>query len=133
MYAAQMDDFLRRVGPGDHTPPAGAPTGRDRPGGAGIVERAVRLGAGDGLKLVLGIDAGGTTTDAVVCTPDGAVVGVGSAGPGNWEEIGVEEAVAAMSSAVRGRRAPSRGRCTPPASRSPASTSPATPSCSSRP
>ena len=42
------------------------------------------------MKLVLGIDAGGTTTDAIVCTADGAVVGVGSAGPGNWEEIGVE-------------------------------------------
>jgi glucosamine kinase len=53
------------------------------------------------LKLVLGIDAGATTTDAVVCTPDGAVVGVGSAGPGNWEEIGVEEAVAAIVAAVR--------------------------------
>ncbi len=52
------------------------------------------------MKLVLGIDAGGTTTDAIVCTADGAVVGVGSAGPGNWEEIGVEAAIAAIVAAT---------------------------------
>jgi N-acetylglucosamine kinase-like BadF-type ATPase len=53
------------------------------------------------LKLVLGIDAGATTTDAVVCTADGTVTGLGSAGPGNWEEVGVEAAVAAIVAAVR--------------------------------
>ena len=52
------------------------------------------------MKLVLGIDAGGTSTDAVVCTTDGAVVGVGSAGPGNWEEIGVEGAISAIVAAI---------------------------------
>jgi N-acetylglucosamine kinase-like BadF-type ATPase len=52
------------------------------------------------VKLVLGIDAGGTTTDALVCTPDGRLVGVGSAGPGNWEEIGVEAAVRAIVAAT---------------------------------
>ena len=52
------------------------------------------------MKLVLGIDAGGTTTDALVCTLDGAVVGVGSAGPGNWEEIGVDAAVGAIVAAT---------------------------------
>ena len=40
MYAAQMDDFLRRVGPGDHTPPTGAPTGETGLTALGIVERA---------------------------------------------------------------------------------------------
>ncbi len=53
------------------------------------------------MKLVLGIDAGATTTDAVVCTPDGTVVGVASAGPGNWEEVGVEAAVAEIVAAAR--------------------------------
>ncbi len=52
------------------------------------------------MKLVLGIDAGGTTTDAVVCTAGGAVVGIGSAGPGNWEEIGVDGAIAAIVAAT---------------------------------
>ncbi|MDX6376802.1 MAG: hypothetical protein QOE98_1105 [Gaiellaceae bacterium] len=52
------------------------------------------------MKLVLGIDAGGTSTDALVCTPDGAVVGVGSAGPGNWEEVGVDAAISAILAAT---------------------------------
>ena len=74
--------------------------GRDRPGGARDRRARVRVGPEHGLKLVLGIDAGGTTTDAIVCTADGAVVGVGSAGPGNWEEIGVEAAIAAIVAAT---------------------------------
>ncbi len=40
MYAAQMDDFLRRVGPGDHTPPIGAPTAETGLTALAIVERA---------------------------------------------------------------------------------------------
>jgi N-acetylglucosamine kinase-like BadF-type ATPase len=52
------------------------------------------------LKLVLGIDAGATSTDAVVCTTEGAVVGVGSAGSGNWEEVGVDAAISAIVAAT---------------------------------
>jgi predicted dehydrogenase len=40
MYAAQMDDFLRRIGPDEHTPPAGAPTAETGLTALGIVERA---------------------------------------------------------------------------------------------
>lgn len=52
------------------------------------------------MTLVLGIDAGGTTTDAIVCTPDGEVVGAGCAGPGNWEEVGTDAAIAAVVAAT---------------------------------
>jgi len=52
------------------------------------------------VKLILGVDAGGTTTDAIVCTPDGAVIGAGSAGCGSWEEVGLEAAVAAVLAAT---------------------------------
>ena len=41
--------------------------------------------------LVLGVDAGGTKTDAVVCDTAGAVRGFGSAGRGNWEYDGLEQ------------------------------------------
>jgi hypothetical protein len=40
MYAAQMDDFLRRVAPGDHTPPEGAPDLRTGLVALDVVERA---------------------------------------------------------------------------------------------
>ena len=42
--------------------------------------------------LVLGVDAGGTKTDAVVCDTAGAVRGFGSGGRGNWEYDGLEQA-----------------------------------------
>jgi len=40
MYAAQMDDFLRRVGPADHVPPEGAPDLRTGLVALDVVERA---------------------------------------------------------------------------------------------
>ena len=40
MYAAQMDDFLRRVGPADHVPPEGAPDRRTGLVALHVVERA---------------------------------------------------------------------------------------------
>ena len=71
MYAAQMDDFLRRVAPGDPSRRRAARRRRDRPDGARDRRARVRVGQEHGLKLVLGIDAGGTTTDAIVCTAEG--------------------------------------------------------------
>ena len=41
MYAAQMDDFLRRIAPGDpYAPPSGAPTAETGLAALAIVERA---------------------------------------------------------------------------------------------
>jgi len=40
------------------------------------------------MNLVLGVDAGGTASRAVVATADGTVVGHGEAGPGNPTSVG---------------------------------------------
>lgn len=50
--------------------------------------------------LVVGVDAGGTKTDALVCAGDGRVLGAGRAGAGNWEGIGTAAALAAFESAL---------------------------------
>ncbi len=97
-----------------HVPPAGAPDRTTGLRALEIVERAYASARERGVKLVLGVDAGGTTTDAIVCTPDGAVVGAGSAGCGSWEEVGLEAAVAAVLAATAAAgtapRAHARGR-----------------------
>jgi N-acetylglucosamine kinase-like BadF-type ATPase len=53
------------------------------------------------MDLVVGVDAGGTSTRAVVAEVHGAVIGRGSAGPGNPLTVGFEAAAEAMGSAVR--------------------------------
>jgi N-acetylglucosamine kinase-like BadF-type ATPase len=50
--------------------------------------------------LALGVDGGGTKTDAVVCDTSGAVRGFGSSGRGNWEYDGIEVATASLGEAV---------------------------------
>lgn len=50
--------------------------------------------------LLLGIDAGGTSTRAVLATPDGTCVGYGRAGAGNPTSQGVELAAANVLEAV---------------------------------
>jgi N-acetylglucosamine kinase-like BadF-type ATPase len=50
--------------------------------------------------LALGVDGGGTKTDAVVCDATGAVRGLGSSGRGNWEYDGIEVATASLGEAV---------------------------------
>jgi len=52
------------------------------------------------MKLVLGVDAGGTASRAVVATMDGTVVGRGEAGPGNPTSAG-PAAAGAIGTAVR--------------------------------
>lgn len=52
--------------------------------------------------LALGLDAGGTKTDAVICDVAGAVLGFGSSGRGNWEQSGLELATASLGEAVAG-------------------------------
>lgn len=44
------------------------------------------------MKYFLGIDAGGTKTEAVILNEKGEIVGIGRSGPGNYEGIGIEEA-----------------------------------------
>lgn len=44
--------------------------------------------------LVLGVDAGGTKTHAIVADGQGRVRGVGIGGTGNWESVGLEGALA---------------------------------------
>jgi N-acetylglucosamine kinase-like BadF-type ATPase len=52
--------------------------------------------------LALGVDGGGTKTDAVVCDTTGAVLGFGSSGRGNWEYDGIEVATVSLGEAVAG-------------------------------
>jgi glucosamine kinase len=53
------------------------------------------------MKLVVGVDAGGTRSRAVVATLDGEIVGRGLAGPGNPLSHGPEQAVVQVATAVR--------------------------------
>jgi N-acetylglucosamine kinase-like BadF-type ATPase len=53
------------------------------------------------MNLVLGVDAGGTATRAVVATTTGTIVGRGRGGPGNPLSAGPGPAAAAVTAAVR--------------------------------
>ena len=57
------------------------------------------------MVLILGVDAGGTASKAVVVAPDGTVLGRGTAGPGNPSAVGSAAAVA-IGEAVRGALGP---------------------------
>jgi N-acetylglucosamine kinase-like BadF-type ATPase len=52
--------------------------------------------------IVVGVDAGGTKTEALACDRDGRVLGFARAGKGNWETIGLDAAGKAFSEAVGG-------------------------------
>ena len=52
------------------------------------------------MRLLLGVDAGGTASRAALTTLDGTAVGAGNAGPGNPSAQGVQ-AAKAIGSAVR--------------------------------
>src|SRR5690349_14634467 len=53
------------------------------------------------MELVVGVDAGGTASTAVVATTSGTVLGRGRAGPGNPLTAGAGNAAAAVVTAVR--------------------------------
>jgi N-acetylglucosamine kinase-like BadF-type ATPase len=53
------------------------------------------------MVLVVGVDAGGTASRAVVTTLDGVIVGRGEAGPGNPISAGADAAATAVGTAVR--------------------------------
>lgn len=50
--------------------------------------------------MFLGVDAGGTKTHALVADSRGTVLGIGRAGPGNWETVGLDGALKAVRQAV---------------------------------
>lgn len=54
----------------------------------------------DNRKYILGIDAGGTKTLAVVADSDGRILGIGRAGGGNFQSAGTEGAARAVGRAV---------------------------------
>lgn len=51
--------------------------------------------------LVIGIDAGGSKTRALVAAPTGEILGWGEAGPANYQAIGHEAAFSALDAAVK--------------------------------
>ena len=53
------------------------------------------------MMLVVGVDAGGTASRAVVAAPDGTVLGRGSAGPGNPTSLGGPAAARSIGTAIR--------------------------------
>jgi N-acetylglucosamine kinase-like BadF-type ATPase len=53
------------------------------------------------VMIVLGIDAGGSKTHAVLADEGGRVLGAGTAGGANWELAGLDGARASLASAVR--------------------------------
>ncbi len=55
-----------------------------------------------GRGVLVGVDGGGTKTDALVVDAAGRVLGIGAAGPSNWEIVGIEGMAAAVGAAVRG-------------------------------
>ena len=52
------------------------------------------------MTLVLGVDGGGSKTHAAVCDETGAVIGWGTAGPSNWETVGLRGAADSISDAI---------------------------------
>lgn len=54
------------------------------------------------MKLYAGFDGGGTRTTCVLCDPEGSVLGVGSGGPANFHNEGVEGALASLRAAFAG-------------------------------
>lgn len=57
------------------------------------------------MRYVLGIDGGGTKTQAVIAGDDGRVRGTGLGGPSNYDDIGVERSRANIGRAVAAARA----------------------------
>ena len=55
---------------------------------------------GETPRLVLGVDGGGTSTDAWISHADGAVIGRGMSGPSNAKAVGMEAAPSALESAI---------------------------------
>jgi N-acetylglucosamine kinase-like BadF-type ATPase len=59
----------------------------------------------DSPRIVAGVDGGATRTRAVIARTDGIILGVGTAGPSNYDNVGIPAASAAIGDAVRTARA----------------------------
>ncbi|MCU0512932.1 MAG: ATPase [Anaerolineae bacterium] len=55
-------------------------------------------------RYLAGIDGGGTRTRAVILEEDGRVIGSGSAGASNYDDVGIEAACASIGAALAGAR-----------------------------
>jgi N-acetylglucosamine kinase-like BadF-type ATPase len=53
------------------------------------------------MTVVLGVDGGGTSTNALIADDRGDLRGFGVSGPSNWEDIGFEAAISSVGIAVR--------------------------------
>lgn len=51
-------------------------------------------------KIVLGVDGGGTKTDAVIADQDGKILASASNGGANWERMGIEKALNSLEELV---------------------------------
>jgi N-acetylglucosamine kinase-like BadF-type ATPase len=58
----------------------------------------------DSPRIVAGVDGGATRTRAVFALTDGTILGVGTAGPSNYDNVGIPAASAAIGDAVRAAR-----------------------------
>ena len=56
-------------------------------------------------KIVLGVDGGGTKTEVAIVDESGTVIGSGTGGPSNYDDVGIEEASANIQIAVERARA----------------------------
>ena len=54
------------------------------------------------MTYVLGVDAGGTRTMALLATADGKAIAAGSGGPGNFQAVGEDAARASIEAAIEG-------------------------------
>jgi N-acetylglucosamine kinase-like BadF-type ATPase len=54
------------------------------------------------VRLVLGVDGGGSKTHALVADERGETLGFASSGPSNWEDAGLEGAAGALRAAIGG-------------------------------
>jgi N-acetylglucosamine kinase-like BadF-type ATPase len=52
------------------------------------------------MEIFLGVDGGGTSTRAVLVEASGRVIGQGEAGPSNYHNVGIPDALANIQSAT---------------------------------
>jgi len=52
------------------------------------------------VTAVLGVDGGGSKTHAAICDENGTLIGAGTAGPSNWETVGLRGAADSIGDAI---------------------------------
>lgn len=56
------------------------------------------------IECIIGIDGGGTKTEAVIADLDGNILGIGRAGASNYHVLGLEQAIASIKEAIEHAR-----------------------------